>query len=637
MKTDLPEEVQAINDYLFAPVCRGEDASLPPQFASPIEAPSIGRYWRTLKYLRMSQLYYLLKHRVFSRNDLRRWSNQDLNLRTHVLPPNIKEWSPEASRRIIAVGDVQFDPETVEPKETSWRAKEIRRRQFFHANYCDFLNVDLTAPSDSELLGRALDMALSWRDQNSRGSELGWGRFFLSLRIVNWLKFLGRNAIRAYELGYGATVDQVIRSLRIQILALERRLERELLANHLFKNAKALIFAGALLECPESRRWQILGEQLLMEQMAEQILPDGGHLERSPMYHTWLLDDLIDVKNLLEYRPSIVPGCREDVVRNISRMAEFLRAITHPDGEIPLFNDSQLGVTRPTAQVLQDAGPAEASVTSIVSVSAMCESGYAAIRDRATNSCLIFDCGDLGPDYQPGHGHSDVLSYELSLDGQRMIVDTGVSSYEISPERHYERSTAAHNTVRVDAIEQAEIWAGFRVGRRPRVGPLHCGELNGYQFVRGTHKGYQFLGVTHSRTIIRRPDNSWVFVDTLRGSGSHKIESFIHFHPTVRLSPYAGLQSSSTAKVRPRWQIEVDGTRYLLLVSNDGTITCGEAWYSPGFAVRLNQPVLHWTWEGTLPKTLVYAIVPEGSEPISVNYPKDRLAIEIDSVSIPLQ
>ena len=63
----------------------------------------------------------------------------------------------------------------------------------------------------------------------------------------------------------------------------------------------------------------------------------------------------------------------------------------------------------------------------------------------------------------------DVLSSELTLQGQRAIVDTGVSSYERGPERHYERSTAAYNTIRVDGLEQAEIWGGFRVGRRPAI------------------------------------------------------------------------------------------------------------------------------------------------------------------------
>jgi uncharacterized heparinase superfamily protein len=635
MKTDLDEVIDASNEYLFAPVFKGAESTNLPPFAPSIAKPSAGCYWRTLKHLRASQIYYLFKHRVLNRRELANWPDAGIRLRTHPIPPTIIEWSPALARRIIEKGGVQFDPQSVKLRETTWRSAEITRRRFFHANYCDFLNVDLTNPEDSELLCKAADIALSWVDQNRHGTELGWGRFFLSLRIVNWLKFLARNATRADEIGYGAQVDQITTNLRIQILVLESRLERELLANHLFKNAKALIFAGALLVAPESNRWRVLGERLLLQQMGEQILPDGGHIERSPMYHAWLLDDLLDVKKLFEHRPPVVAGCREEVLCSISRMARYLRGIVHPDGEISLFNDSQFDVTRPTPQILQEAGEV-APIAANVTVNAMCDSGFAAIRDPASGSCLLFDCGDLGPDYQPGHGHADVLSYELSLHGQRVIVDTGVSSYEISPERHYERSTAAHNTVRVDEVEQAEIWAAFRVGRRPVVGPIQCGEIEGCQFVRGTHMGYRHLGVMHSRTIIRLADNSWFFVDALKGKGSHKVESFIHFHPAINLSPYTGTESFSLETMIPRWVLEFSGTRYIILVLASGSMICGDAWYSPGFAVRLTQSVLHWTWKGILPHTLVYAVVPEGTKPIRVKCSADHPVIKLDHVSIPL-
>jgi uncharacterized heparinase superfamily protein len=317
-------------------------------------------------------------------------------------------------------------------------------------------------------------------------------------------------------------------------------------------------------------------------------------------------------------------------------MSRYLREIIHPDGEIPLFNDSQLDVTRPTLQILQEAEDVEPTAATHATVNAMCDSGYAVIRDPESDSCLIFDCGDLGPDYQPGHGHADILSYELSLHGQRVIVDTGVSSYEISPERHYERSTAAHNTVRVDGTEQAEIWAGFRVGRRPAVGPIQCGEIEGCKFVRGTHAGYRHLNVMHTRTIIRLTDNSWFFVDALKGNGSHKIESFIHFHPAIQLFQYTGAKSPSFETMIPRWVLDFNGRRYFFLALDSGAITRGEAWYSPGFAVRLTQSVLHWTWEGTLPQTLVYAVVPEGTKPIHVRCPAGQPVIELNHISIPL-
>jgi uncharacterized heparinase superfamily protein len=638
MKIDIDESVTTSNNYLFAPVLTGADAISIPSFASSISAPTIGTYWRTLKHLRLSQLYYLLRNRVLGRNELSHWPEAHVRLRACQIPSAMGEWEPVLARRIIQTNDVQF-VESAIPKsmQASWRAKEISRRQIFHANYCDFLNVDLTAPEESDLLRRAISIALSWRDQNPLGTEVGWGRFFLSLRIVNWLKFLARNAARAEEIGNGAQIDQVLASLRVQILSLESRLEKELLANHLFKNAKALVFAGALLEAPETNRWRVLGQRLLRQQIAEQILPDGGHIERSPMYHAWILDDLLDIQHLFESRPPLAPECALEVSRGAKSMARYLSQIVHPDGEIPLFNDSQFEVTRPTAQILADAGELCPLLSKSVEVKALSDTGYAVIRESVSKSVLIFDCGPLGPDYQPGHGHADILSYELSLHGQRVIVDTGVSSYELGPERHYERSTAAHNTVRVDEVEQAEIWAGFRVGRRPVVSPVHFGEIEGCQFVRGEHAGYKHLNVLHSRAIIRLTNNSWFFVDTLSGKGTHKIESFVHFHPAIQLLPYTGTQVSSPGTMVPHWVIEFHGKRYLFVVSGNAAINCTDAWYSPGFAVRLPQSVIHWSWEGMLPKTMVYAVVPEDAPPVKIACIADPRAIELNHIVFPLQ
>ena len=78
----------------------------------------------------------------------------------------------------------------------------------------------------------------------------------------------------------------------------------------------------------------------------------------------------------------------------------------------------------------------------------------------------LLDVAPVGPDYLPGHAHADTLSFELSLFGQRVLVNSGTSQYEAGPERSRQRGTAAHNTVIVDGHDSSEVWAGFRVARR---------------------------------------------------------------------------------------------------------------------------------------------------------------------------
>ena len=635
----MPEAAMTSNDYLFPPLMPTPDPTHLPEFASCMASPSVGRYWRTLKHLRASQICYLARHRLFGRNSLDRWSKSDPLLSVRDIVPPLTEWQPALARRILQLDGIRFvEPGDQSSALTPWWTQETLRRQFFHANYCDFLNVDLRAPEDTELLAKATRIALSWRDQNPTGREKAWQQFSLSIRIVNWLKYLVRNARRAEEIGDRTEILQMLSSLRIQVLSLESRLEKELLANHLLKNAKALVFAGALLDTPESDRWRNVGQKILREQIAEQILPDGGHVERSPMYHAWILDDMLDIKYLFSSYPPEVPACASAVSGCVEQMSRYLMQIVHPDGEIPLLNDAQLDVTRPTQQILLEGGaPAASRHESGAGVQTLQDTGYAIIRDQKSRSFLIFDCGPLGPDYQPGHGHSDVLTYELSLNGQRVIVDTGVSSYEPGVERHYERSTAAHNTIRVDGLEQAEIWGSFRVGHRPAVSRIHYGEVEGGEGVRGAHFGYMRVGVVHSRTIIRLSDNSWFFVDSLRGKGSHTVESFIHLHPGVRVSPHSEVQSNSAQMMVPRYILQFGAMRYVLMTSGGGVITEARAWYSPGFAIRLPQTVIQWTREGELPMTMVYAVVPEGASQITIGQLADQRAIELNNVFVPLE
>jgi len=318
-------------------------------------------------------------------------------------------------------------------------------------------------------------------------------------------------------------------------------------------------------------------------------------------------------------------------------MAAFLRRILHPDGEIPLFNDSALEIARPAGQLLTLTGDSVA-VPSIArpEVSILDDTGYAVIRVPSSGGCLIFDCGPLGPDYQPGHGHSDVLSYELSLHGQRVVVDTGVSTYKSCAERRYERSAAAHNTIRIDGEDQAEIWASFRVGRRPRVGRLAGGETSELYFVRGEHYAYQHRGVIHFRMIVLTPRNSWVVIDSLSGKGKHLVESFIHFHPAVRVEKVNNPARSAVGTASTRWAIQFGEYQYFLTTLGPGELMARDSWYAPEFGMRQHRTTLHWSWEGDLPVRLIYTLTPIGERPPLISQCLGQEAVEVDNIPLPL-
>jgi uncharacterized heparinase superfamily protein len=117
------------------------------------------------------------------------------------------------------------------------------------------------------------------------------------------------------------------------------------LANHIFKNAKALVFSGLFFKSHDADRWLSKGLCLLARELDEQILADGGHFERSPMYHSMILEDCLDLLNVFHARNEWrLKNFSERLRTTTRKMVRFLIELTHPDGEIALFNDSAFGI-----------------------------------------------------------------------------------------------------------------------------------------------------------------------------------------------------------------------------------------------------------------------------------------------------
>src|SRR5690606_13087772 len=128
-----------------------------------------------------------------------------------------------------------------------------------------------------------------------------------------------------------ALKSAAVHSLAMQARYLRRRLEIHLLGNHLWANAKALVFAGAFFTGDESAGWLHKGAALIGRELDEQILPDGGHFERSPMYHAIVLEDVLDLLQLDRAFPRVLPAALVARLRGVvGPMLRWLRVMTHP-------------------------------------------------------------------------------------------------------------------------------------------------------------------------------------------------------------------------------------------------------------------------------------------------------------------
>jgi uncharacterized heparinase superfamily protein len=404
-----------------------------------------------------------------------------------------------------------------------------------------------------------------WIAENPPTSGNGWEPYPTSLRIVNWIKWL--------LLPGNRNEAWLLASVALQVRWLRRRLEFHLLGNHLWTNAKALVFAGAFFSGNEATLWREKGLALVRRELAEQLLPDGGHFERSPMYHALMVEDLVDLVQLAQVYPDAFSRADVDTwTAAISRMLHWLQVMSHPDGEISFFNDAAMGIapgledlTRYARDVIGDL-----ELPVLGRLEHLADSGFC--RVSIGPAVLIADVGPIGPDYIPGHSHADTLSFELSLKGHRVLVNGGTSTYDVCPERLSERGTAAHNTMVIDGADSSEVWGSFRVARRARVFDTILSDSGDAVCLEASHDGYLRLPgrVIHRRRWILTGDCLTV-TDVLKGR-FETAEARYRFAPSWRLAAQSRCAMSNDDTVD--WSV------------SGGTARTELSHWSPGFGVR---------------------------------------------------
>ncbi|GAB3709976.1 hypothetical protein GCM10027592_46590 [Spirosoma flavus] len=370
-----------------------------------------------------------------------------------------------------------------------WNYSHYGKLWTYHLNYFDYLNQPNVAPKE----GLALI-----RDFIAQTNVLrdGLESYPTSLRIINWVQFLSRHRIQ----------DEAINAhLYAQATLLRQRPEYHLMGNHLLENGFALLAASLYFR---QTNWHNYAGKLLKKELSSQILPDGSHNERSVTYHQLLLDQLLNVWAMVHnntWQPDKLLS--EFLSEKANQMLTWLNSVTFRNGDVPMVNDATFGMAPTTAQIRRKATQLNLpDITSLIKPvdksgnvasennTDRNDSGYRMFR-RPTYE-LFIDVGAVGPDHQPGHAHADTFSFILYVHSQPVLVDPGISTYQIGATRDWERSTMAHNTVSINTLNSSEVWAGFRVGRRARVNVL----LDTPTFLVAYHDGYQSLGILHERS-----------------------------------------------------------------------------------------------------------------------------------------
>jgi uncharacterized heparinase superfamily protein len=570
------------------------------------------RYWHTLHHLKPVQLYGRLWFRLY---------RPRVNSTVHASPlrPARGKWQPPAARAPSMLGPWQFrflNRDHSLPAQGGWNDAALDKLWLYNLHYFD----DLNARDAGERNAWHQALLRRWLQENPPVSGNGWEPYPTSLRIVNWVKWLAAG---------NAAPPGMAQSLANQARWLSKRLEWHLLGNHLFANAKALVFAGLSFEGNEADAWLAKGLKIIERELPEQVLADGGNFERSPMYHAIFLEDVLDLVNAAQRWPGLIPDAQVSTWRETAaRMLGWLGGMTHPDGEIALFNDAALGVAPNLVElrsyamrlgipgIVADPRPVIADSIrnpvhptawmpdqvrhddcshQVLRLTPFRESGY--VRLEQDSAVALLDVAPIGPDYLPGHAHADSLSFELSVFDQRVVVNGGTSRYGLGPERLRERGTAAHSTVQVAGLDSSEVWGGFRVAQRAYPFELQILDEPGNLQVACSHDGYTRLnGAPVHRREWEMERGSLRVTDAVRG-GAHVALARYILHPGVQIA----------ADGQNTWQLTLPKGQSLRVKVLAGRARLEPASYAPEFGIVLStqclavelasgQALVEWHW-----------------------------------------
>ena len=424
----------------------------------------------------------------------------------------------------------------------------------------------------------------SWLDQCPPLVGPNWtSSLELGIRLINWglvWQMIGGegSGLFAGEEGQRLRADW-LDSIHAHCTAIARHLSRHSSANnHLIGELAGLYVGASIWPCwKSSGAWLEQARRELEHEAQAQFSRDGVNREQAFAYHIFSSEFLF-VAGL------VGQACDHPFSRAywtaLLRALRFLRSVRDLKGNVPMVGDADDGIvfrldspgndraeqllalgdavlrrmppTHPGVRWLLHTLPGkrpEADPHESETGWAFPDGGYLLFGSHFGEPGEIkgmVDCGPLGYLGIAAHGHADALALTLSIGGEECLVDPGTYSYWQEPKwRDYFRGTSAHNTVRIDGLDQSVSGGRFMWLKKARASIERMPQSPHEFDFRGSHDGYERLAdpVRHMRSVRFDAASATLVVrDEIAAKKHHQVELFWHFAPglDVRLNS-AGL------------------------------------------------------------------------------------------------
>ncbi len=485
----------------------------------------------------------------------------------------------------------------------------------------------------------------SWQKANPYPLGINWASALeVAFRSLSWLWI--RNLLPGCRSIPAAFENELVQALGVNGNYIARFLSTYFSPNtHLLGEAVALLFIGTL--CPElrsSEKWQQLGWGILQHECERQVRPDGVYFEQSLYYHVYALDLLLHARILAAENGLTIREGVDDCVRKMLDVVQALSDAGPPEGfgdddggrvfnprrnRTEHMNDPLAigaGLYRhayPSASLTEEAiwllgekalGPSEESRNRESSGAiAFRSGGIYMIRDHAP--CfqqMMIDAGPQGTGHS-GHGHADALSIRLSIDQQRCLIDSGTGSYMSPNEREFFRGTGAHNTMRVDQLDQAVPEGPFAWSSLPNVVAEEWVRGETFDLFVGSHDGYKRLPdpVVHRRTVFHVHGGFWLIHDRAEGQLAHELELAWHFSPDMIVVPQKeGFIAKIPQRQHDNGMASAAGLVLFPIHDSEWRAQMVSEYTSPAYGKKLLAPVVRLSCQRRLPAHGAAMIVP---------------------------
>ena len=423
---------------------------------------------------------------------------------------------------------------------------------------------DLRAAGAPGAQAAAVELTRRWLGENLRYREDTWRGDILAARLRNLLVHSG-------YLVTGSDADPGFRALLMgslyrQAAHLARALPDGLYGAALLEAVIALMIAGLML--PRGERLLMKGRKLFGRELPRQLLADGGHVERSPQVMLELLIRLIDLRDVFAAARRPLP---DSLQITIETLASVVLMLCHGNGQLARFNDTAELDPLLVEAALRRAGGRLRPLNQLPLT------GFQ--RMGCGRTLVLVDCGAPPRHGLDSHAHAGTLAFEMSVDGDPLIVNCGAHPWSREWQQ-VQRTSAAHSTMIVDNVNSSmllppkkAIGGGLKMGGialKPEIVTSRREETNGQIWLDLSHNGYEEgFGLIHRRRLyLSAEGEDFMGEDQLVGKGGNSFALRFHLHPGVQVSITQNGQAALMKLAKGSfWRMRVQGGELALAES----------------------------------------------------------------------